>query len=130
MSAPCKCVEIVNKKLATRNTILEQAIVMGDHHGDSLMIKTRQVEVGRGEPRPVAMFASFCPFCGQSYDARNGEGVDPEVQAYQAKYLDENDQWGNWQQCSKERYERRELLPSYKIGRAKFRLLYARDGFA
>jgi hypothetical protein len=64
-----KCVEEVNDKLKSRNTVLEQAMVFGDHASDALMLRTMQVETGRGKPKAAAMFLSFCPFCGVRYDA-------------------------------------------------------------
>lgn len=64
----CNCVEVVNEKLRERNTVLTQAIVFGDR-GDNpnLMLRTEQIETGRGKPKAIGMFPSYCPFCGTAY---------------------------------------------------------------
>lgn len=64
----CNCVETVNEKLKERNTRLTQAIVLGECSHDGLMLETEQVETGRGKPKKVSMFLTFCPFCGVKYD--------------------------------------------------------------
>lgn len=64
----CGCVELVNEKLKERNTRLTQAIVFGKHNHDSLMVETAQLEKGRGKEKAVAMFLTYCPFCGVKYD--------------------------------------------------------------
>ncbi|MDK4730520.1 hypothetical protein [Rhizobium phaseoli] len=64
----CTCVETVNAKLKERNTRLEQAMMFGECNHDRLMLRTEQVETGRGKPKAVAMFLTFCPFCGVKYD--------------------------------------------------------------
>ncbi len=64
----CECIAEVNKKLAERNTqILLPMFVM---KGPVVpFVETRKLnEKKRG--KPVAMFASFCPFCGLKYEAR------------------------------------------------------------
>lgn len=66
---PCNCVETVNAKLAEKNTRLEQAIVFGKHDHDALMLRTEQIETGRGKSKAVAMFLNYCPFCGRKYSA-------------------------------------------------------------
>jgi hypothetical protein len=65
--ANCNCVETVNEKLATRNTRLTQAMMFGDCDHEGLMVETEQVETGRGKPKAVAMFLTYCPFCGEKY---------------------------------------------------------------
>lgn len=64
----CTCVSTVNEKLATRNTRLTQAMMLGPCTHDGLMLETEQVETGRGKAKPVAMFLTFCPFCGVKYE--------------------------------------------------------------
>lgn len=65
--ANCNCIETVNEKLASRNTRLSKAIMFGDRDHEGLMLETEQVETGRGKPKAVAMFLTFCPFCGTQY---------------------------------------------------------------
>lgn len=63
----CKCAETVNSKLVEHNTRLTQAIVFGDRDDDCLMLVTEQIEKGRGKPKAVSMFLTYCPFCGTKY---------------------------------------------------------------
>lgn len=63
----CNCVEVVNQKLASRNTRLVQAIIFGDHDDDALMLETEQIEKGRGKQKATGVFLSYCPFCGRKY---------------------------------------------------------------
>jgi hypothetical protein len=63
----CTCIQTVNEKLATRNTRLTQAWKMGDSPDEGLMLETDQIEKGRGKPKAVAVFLTYCPFCGVKY---------------------------------------------------------------
>lgn len=72
---PCNCVDEINALLAQHNTRLEVAIIFGPHRNDGLMLRTEQIETGRGKPKARAMFLTYCPFCGQRYDDR----PDPEA---------------------------------------------------
>jgi hypothetical protein len=65
----CKCVGTINEKLLTRNTRLTQAMMLGPCDHDGLMLETEQVETGRGKAKAVAMFLTYCPFCGVKYKA-------------------------------------------------------------
>lgn len=64
----CNCIEVINEKLASRNTRLTQALVFGDCPHDGLMLETEQIERGRGKPKAAAMFLTYCPFCGTKYE--------------------------------------------------------------
>lgn len=67
----CDCAETVDAKLAERNTRLERALMFGSSgtkHGPNLMLRTEQIETGRGKAKAVAMFINYCPFCGVKYD--------------------------------------------------------------
>jgi len=65
----CTCADDIDVKLAERNTRLERAIMFGPHPstGPHLMLRTEQIEKGRGKPKAAAMFINFCPFCGVKY---------------------------------------------------------------
>lgn len=64
----CTCIEDVNAKLAQRNTRLSLALVFSDPVGERLMITTEVIEKKRGA-KACVMFPSFCPFCGEKYQA-------------------------------------------------------------
>jgi hypothetical protein len=68
---PCDCLSTVNAMLAERNTRLMIPIMFGADQTPRVMIETEQVERGRGKPRAVAMFATFCSFYGVRYSAPN-----------------------------------------------------------
>lgn len=65
----CECVDEVDKKLAEHNTRLTKAIVFADRGTNpNLMLRTEQIETGRGKKKAVSMFLSCCPFCGMKYE--------------------------------------------------------------
>jgi predicted Zn-ribbon and HTH transcriptional regulator len=68
----CTCIETVNEKLKERNTRLEIPIMLrfkGEpRQDDRVIIRTEQVETGRGKAKAVAMFPTYCPFCGVVHD--------------------------------------------------------------
>lgn len=76
-TSSCNCIEVVDAKLAERNTRLVQAITLRPW-GTRLMIATEIIEKKRGA-RPVGMFPTFCPFCGVAYEpskpAETAEGA-------------------------------------------------------
>lgn len=61
----CDCIKTVDAKLKAHNTRLSLALCFNPAR-ERLMIATEVVEKKRGA-RPVAMFPSFCPFCGLKY---------------------------------------------------------------
>jgi len=64
----CECVEKINAMLKTRNTRLYQAFTLGaDDVGDRLLLRTEQIETGRGKEKATGMFLTYCPFCGRKY---------------------------------------------------------------
>lgn len=67
----CNCADDVDAKLASRNTALERGLVFGagDSKNPHLILRTHQIETGRGKPKASAMFINYCPFCGVKYDA-------------------------------------------------------------
>ena len=66
----CNCADEVDEKLASRNTALERGLVFGqpDNRNPHLILRTIQIETGRGKAKASAMFINFCPFCGTKYD--------------------------------------------------------------
>lgn len=75
----CNCADDVDEKLKPHNTAMERAWVMNDAQPNNprLMIKTYQIETGRGKAKAKAMFINFCPFCGTRYDAAPADPVSP-----------------------------------------------------
>lgn len=65
----CTCIETVNELLKPRNTKLHEPMMIfnEDRQHHRLFVETAQIETGRGKPKAVSMFASFCPFCGVKY---------------------------------------------------------------
>ena len=71
----CDCMEKANKALAPHNTRIEQVFsVMGSGLRLRWPISTKQVEKGRGKPKAMGLFASYCPLCGGSLTPPAGEG--------------------------------------------------------
>ena len=62
----CDCIKNVDEKLAERNTRLTQALVFGNRSAPTIMLQTEVIEKKRGA-KPVGMFLSYCPFCGEKY---------------------------------------------------------------
>ncbi|WP_018900377.1 hypothetical protein [Rhizobium sp. 2MFCol3.1] len=63
----CSCIETVNEQLSKHNTRLTQAMMFHKAAHPGLMLETEQVETGRGKPKAVSMFLTYCPFCGEKY---------------------------------------------------------------
>lgn len=60
----CNCMKEIDAKLAPTNTRIEKVITFSPS-GLRLRIATEVIEKKRGA-RPVILFASFCPFCGEA----------------------------------------------------------------
>jgi hypothetical protein len=64
---PCDCRERIDAQLAEHNTRIQPFFTLGSNRvGMPFGICTAQVEKGRGKPKAMSLFASFCPFCGVS----------------------------------------------------------------
>lgn len=65
----CDCIATVNAKLEEdgHNTCLTIPLVFGGDGVDRLMIRT-EVKTPKRGAKPVSMFASYCPFCGEKYN--------------------------------------------------------------
>lgn len=63
----CNCISKVDALLAERNTRITLPIMLGADQTERAMIVTEQIESGRGKAKAAAMFATFCPFCGENY---------------------------------------------------------------
>lgn len=72
----CNCIEVVDAKLAERNTRLVQALTLRPFRS-RLMIATEIIEKKRGA-RAIGMFPTFCPFCGIEYEpSKPAETAEP-----------------------------------------------------
>lgn len=74
----CSCIEVLEAKLAERNTEIQTDIIFTYVDGVRPHIQTRQIETGRGKAKPTSIIASYCPFCGTKYigavpEAERGE---------------------------------------------------------
>lgn len=59
----CRCVEQVNAALSGRNTQVERIFSLT---GDGMLVGIRTVKVdSKKRAGPVALMATFCPFCGK-----------------------------------------------------------------
>jgi uncharacterized membrane protein YecN with MAPEG domain len=65
-TSSCNCIDVVDAKLAERNTRLVQALTLRPFRS-RLMNATEIIEKKRGA-RAVGMFPTFCPFCGVEYE--------------------------------------------------------------
>jgi hypothetical protein len=65
----CKCVTLVNEKLAARNTRLVTTMSLTDPEIDYPKLQTERIELGRNKPKAVLMVPCYCPFCGTIYKA-------------------------------------------------------------
>lgn len=63
----CDCIATIDAKLAERNTRIMLPIMLGADQTPRPMIVTDQIQSGRGKPKACGLFATFCPFCGTSY---------------------------------------------------------------
>jgi len=67
----CNCISEINKKLeeSNLNTRIKEPIILGNNmelQGSKVQIVTEKVD-SKIRKKAVAMFSSFCPFCGDKY---------------------------------------------------------------
>ena len=71
----CNCFQTVDTRLAEHNTRIKRYYTLGGGGlGIPWPVETEQVEKGRGKKKAMALFASYCPFCGKPVKA---EGSQP-----------------------------------------------------
>ena len=72
----CNCIEETNKSLkeehAEWNTMLNIPISFNYHTGQmhtlKVIISTMKLD-DKKRQKPITLFASYCPFCGEKYDS-------------------------------------------------------------
>lgn len=62
----CDCMKKVNDALRPHNTRVSLALLLDSRLTTAWSISTSQIETGRGKPKAMSLFASYCPFCGTS----------------------------------------------------------------
>jgi hypothetical protein len=65
----CDCLRKTYKPLAARNTSIVQTIPLKRGRPSMALLRTEQIETGRGKPKAVAVVATYCPICGKKYEA-------------------------------------------------------------
>lgn len=63
--ATCTCIAEMNARLADHNGGLVCTLFGSPQR---VAVEVYQLETGRGKKRPPKAIASYCPFCGTSYD--------------------------------------------------------------
>lgn len=67
----CDCIEMVNKKLEPRNTVLLTPLMVVLPTGENdlrkrMMLATEKIDTKK-RGLPIALFAAYCPVCGERY---------------------------------------------------------------
>lgn len=76
----CDCNAIVNEKLAEFNTQLTAPwFITGEQNPNRLFVETMKLD-NKKRVKPRSMFASYCPFCGESYEVA-GSSAPPQTPA-------------------------------------------------
>jgi len=71
----CDCYAKVNEKLKPHNTEIRASYMLDSPYtGMPWPVATSQIETGRGKKKALALFASFCPFCGENQRKEKAEG--------------------------------------------------------
>lgn len=76
----CDCIRTIDKLLADKGTNTQLVVGLSLKDGPSLAtITTRKLDPSlRG--KPVIMYATYCPFCGQKYEVEYEDTTDKEVE--------------------------------------------------
>lgn len=73
----CDCLRRVNDALRPQNTSVKPYYVLSNEFiGSPWPIETVQIEKGRGRAKAMALFASYCPFCGKPAKQSLTEGKE------------------------------------------------------
>ena len=67
----CNCISEINEELISkdRNTKIKTPLLLNSDmssQGSRAQIVTEKINT-KSKKKPVAVFASYCPFCGESY---------------------------------------------------------------
>lgn len=62
----CACISEMNAMLAKHNGALVTTLF---GNPERTCVEVYQLKTGRGTKKPPKALASFCPFCGQKYEA-------------------------------------------------------------
>lgn len=93
----CNCIDVVNAKLAAHNTRITEPLFVflkpGEKSVRRVFVETDRIESGRGKPKAQAMFASYCPFCGERYETAEATVEDPELSrtCYRGKTVEDGE---------------------------------------
>ena len=73
----CNCIELINKSMKDRGYNTELDIPFGisptlnEFIHERVKVATKKADESIRRGRPISVFASFCPFCGESYKVAN-----------------------------------------------------------
>lgn len=60
----CDCIAEIDAQLLERNMRIAAPIMFGPDQTSRVIIKTEQIEKGRGKKKAASMLSTYCPFCG------------------------------------------------------------------
>jgi hypothetical protein len=72
----CDCIDKINEALEKQgtNTMLDIPIMLNRTGSDNVLASAKRVKImtckrdSSNRKKPMQMFASYCPFCGEKYD--------------------------------------------------------------
>lgn len=66
----CNCIEKVNEKLKERNAMVNSSInLLNPSAAERVAIQVLALQKSKSVPN---LFATYCPFCGEKYEAEQG----------------------------------------------------------